>query len=113
MILAGDVGGTKTRLGLFEPVPVRPRPLAVRIFVTLDFDDLTTMVAAFLEDDAIKGASIEAACFGVAGPVIGDVAQLTNVPWRVDARRVATEFKWPRVSLLNDLQATAYAVPVL
>ena len=113
MILAGDVGGTKTRLGLFEPVPVRPRPLAVRIFVTLDFDDLTTMVAAFLEDDAIKGVPIEAACFGVAGPVTGDVATLTNVPRRVDARRVATEFKLPRVRLLNDLQAMAYAVPVL
>lgn len=113
MILAGDIGGTTTRLGLFDPVPARPRPLAARVFVTLDYDDLQTMVAAFLEDEAIEGASIEAACFGVAGPVIGDVATLTNVPRQVDARRVATRFKWPRVSLLNDLQAMAYAVPVL
>ena len=113
MILAGDIGGTKTRLGLFDPGAVRPRPLAVRVFVTLDFDDLTTMVAAFLEDDAIRGASIDSACFGVAGPVVGDAAELTNVSWRVDGRRLAATFKWPRVSLLNDLQAMAYCVPVL
>ena len=113
MLLAGDIGGTKTLLGLFDPVPARPRPLAVRVFPTLDFDDLTTMIAAFLEDAPTKGGSIESACFGVAGPVIGDVAELTNVPWLVDARRVATKFKLRHVSLLNDLQAMAYSVPVL
>ncbi|PYR28373.1 MAG: hypothetical protein DMF92_14320 [Acidobacteria bacterium] len=113
MLLAGDIGGTKTLLGLFDPVPARPRPLAVRVFATLDFDDLTTMIAAFLEDDATKAASLESACFGVAGPVMGDVAELTNVPWRVDARRVATKFKLRHVSLLNDLHAMAYSVPVL
>ena len=113
MILAGDIGGTKTRLGLFDPGDGRPRPLVVRVFVTLDFDDLATMVAAFLEDDAVKDASIDSACFGVAGPVVGDAAELTNVPWRVDGRRLATKFRWPRVRLLNDLQAMAYSVPVL
>jgi glucokinase len=113
MLLAGDIGGTKTLLGLFDPVPARPRPLAVRVFPTLDFDDLTTMIAAFLEDDPTKAASIESACFGVAGPVVGDVAELTNVPWLVDARRVATKFKLRHVSLLNDLQAMAYSVPML
>ena len=113
MLLAGDIGGTKTLLGLFDPVPARPRPLVVRVFATLDFDDLATIVAAFLGDDAIKGTSIDSACFGVAGPVSGDLAALTNVGWRVDARRVATKFKLKRVSLLNDLQAMAYSVPVL
>ena len=113
MILAGDIGGTKTRLGLFEPAAARPRPFAVRVFVTLDFDDLTTMVAAFLEDAAVGDASVDSACFGVAGPVVGDAAELTNVPWRVDVRRLAATFKWPRVSLLNDLQAMAYSLPVL
>src|SRR5438552_2751154 len=113
MLLAGDIGGTKPLLGLSYPVPARPRPLAVRVFATLDFDDLTTMIAAFLEDDATKAASLESACFGVAGPVMGDVAELTNVPWRVDARRVATKFKLRHVSLLNDLHAMAYSVPVL
>src|SRR5439155_14981822 len=55
----------------------------------------------------------EAACFGVAGPVFDEAATLTNVPWKVDARGVASRFRFPRVTLLNDLQALAYSVPVL
>jgi glucokinase len=70
-------------------------------------------VNGFLEHEGIERGSIEAACFGVAGPVIDQAAELTNVPWRVDARRMAAELGLPRVSLLNDLQAMAYAVPVL
>src|SRR5438552_19018641 len=111
MLLAGDIGGTKTLLGLFDPVPARPRPLTVRVFATLDFDDLTTMIAAFLEDDATNAASLESACLGVAGPVMGGVALLTNVPWRADARRLAAKSKSRPVSQLNDLQAMAYSVP--
>jgi glucokinase len=113
MLLAGDIGGTKTLLGLFDPASVRPRALVIRSFPTLEFDDLTSMIAAFVKDDEVSHASIDAACFGVAGPVIGDAAELTNVPWRVDARRVAAFFSLHRVDLLNDLQAMAYAVPVL
>jgi glucokinase len=113
MLLAGDIGGTKTLLGLFDPASVRPRAIVIRSFPTLGFDDLTSMIAAFVTDDEVRHASIDAACFGVAGPVIGDAAELTNVPWRVDARRVAAAFSLRRVNLLNDLQAMAYAVPVL
>ena len=113
MLLAGDIGGTKTLLGLFDPASVRPRPVVVRSFPTLEFDDLASMIAAFVKEDEVRHASIDAACFGVAGPVIGDAAELTNVPWRVDARRVASVFSLRRVNLLNDLQAMAYAVPVL
>src|SRR5204862_7660286 len=113
MLLAGDIGGTKTLLGLFDPASVRPRAVVVRSFPTLEFDDLASMIAAFVKEDEVRHASIDAACFGVAGPVIGDAAELTNVPWRVDARRVASRFGLARVSLLNDLQAMAYSVPVL
>jgi glucokinase len=113
MLLAGDIGGTKTLLGLFDPVPVRPRPVVIRSFPTLEFDDLTAMISAFVNDYEVKQAPIDAACFGVAGPVIDEAAELTNVPWRVDARRVASAFSLDRVKLLNDLQAMAYAVPVL
>jgi glucokinase len=113
MILAGDIGGTKTQLGLFDSVPARPRPVAVRTFGTLDFPDLPSMIARFMDSDDTRRASISHACFGVAGPVIGDAAELTNVPWRVDARHVATAFGVQRVTLLNDLQAMAYSIPVL
>src|SRR5579862_6328186 len=102
ILLAGDVGGTKTLLGLFDPVPARPRPILIRTFGTLDFTDLPSMIAAFLRDEAAAGVSIDAACFGVAGPIFGDEATLTNVPWRVDAREVATSFGLSRVRLLND-----------
>src|SRR4051812_5710834 len=112
-LLAGDVGGTKTLLGLFDPVPARPRPLVIRAYGTLDFDDLPSMIAQFLRDGAATAATISAACFGVAGPIIGDSAALTNVPWRVDAQQVAVAFGLSRVRLLNDLQAMAYGVPVL
>ena len=113
MLLAGDIGGTKTRLGLFDPVPVRPKPVTVRTFSTLDFRDLTAIVSAFSSNEAVKGTTFEAACFGVAGPVMGESAELTNVPWRVDRRAIAKAFAIPHVSLLNDVQAMAYAVPLL
>jgi glucokinase len=112
MLLAGDIGGTKTLLGLFEAKGRRPQPLLVRGFATLDYPDLPTMLSAFAAE---LPAAFEArvACFGVAGPVAGDTATLTNIGWRVDARAVAQTFALRRVALLNDLQAMAYSVPAL
>jgi glucokinase len=113
LILAGDIGGTKTQLGLFEPAPVRPRRVTVRTYGTLDYSDLPAMIAPFLDDASIERARVAAACFGVAGPVIDGAAALTNVPWRVEAKGVQEAFGFGRVDLLNDLQAMAYSVPVL
>jgi glucokinase len=112
-LLAGDVGGTTTRLGLFEKATSRPRLVAAREFTTLDFADLPSMIAAFLRAESLTEVSIASACVGVAGPVTGDTASLTNIPWRVDARDVAGTFGLSQVRLLNDLEAMAYAVPVL
>ena len=118
MILAGDIGGTKTLLGLFDAVPARPRPVVVRSFGTLDHPDLQAMIAEFLKAEDAREArvthgAIETACFGVAGPVVDDTVRVTNVPWFVDARRVASALAVGRVRLLNDLEALAHAVPVL
>ena len=113
MLIAGDIGGTKTLLGLFDHAAARPQPIVVRSFGTLDYDDLTTMIATFLKEDAAANATaIETACFGVAGPVIGESATMTNIPWRIDAARVRSVFGFP-VKLLNDLEAMAYSIPVL
>ena len=112
-LLAGDIGGTKTLLGLFEPAPPRPRPVLTRSFGTLDYDGLPAMITAFMRDGAVAPGSIGTACFGAAGPVIDDAAALTNVPWRVDAREIAAAFRLRRVDLLNDLQSMAYGVTVL
>jgi glucokinase len=112
-VLAGDIGGTTTRLGLYDATPARPRALVVSEFATLDFPDLVAMISAFAADSRVDGVTVDVACFGVAGPVIGRSARLTNVPWEVDASDVARAFDIPRVALLNDLQAMAYAVPAL
>src|ERR1700730_17152546 len=113
MLLAGDIGGTKTLLGAFSPAGARPSAVIVRTFATLDYPDLVAMVAELISEAPLRDAPIDAACFGVAGPVINGTAELTNVPWRVEGRRVADHFGFARVDLLNDLQAMAYGVTVL
>ena len=113
MLLAGDIGGTKTLLGLFEAADARPRPISVRAFGTVDYDSLPAMIEAFVGGQSVKPRDIAAACFGVAGPVIDEAATLTNVAWKVDGRAVKDRFRFRRVALLNDLQAMAYSVPVL
>ena len=96
MLLAGDVGGTKTLLGLYEPDAARPIARRTRRFPTLDFPNLGAMIAEFIGETSAPG-TIESAAFGLAGPVHGTVCQLTNVPWRVDATELAEQFSIPRV----------------
>src|SRR3954466_15358511 len=85
MLLAADVGGTKTLLGLFKPAPERPASVEVGEFVTLDYDSLVPMIREFLKAEGVDPRAIVAATFGVAGAVTDQVARLTNVPWLVDA----------------------------
>jgi glucokinase len=111
MWLAGDVGGTKTLLGLFRPPAERPASSVVREYATLDFDSLDDIVGAFVEET--NAAQIDAVAIGVAGPVTGHVARLTNVPWLADISVVGERLGDCPVLLLNDLEAMASAVPVL
>src|SRR5688572_7483937 len=113
MLLAGDVGGTKTLLGLFEPDVQRPRPIAVEEFVTLDYDGLDAILEKFLAARRVAPRALRAATLGVAGAITDQVALLTNVPWRVDAAALTRGVGLPKVRILNDLEAMAYAVPVL
>jgi glucokinase len=113
MLLTGDVGGTKTLLGLFSAAPERPAPVEVGEFVTLEYDGLEPMIREFLKARSVEPRHIEAACFGVAGAVTEQVARLTNVPWLVDAAVVAATIGLKRCRVINDLEALAYAVPVL
>jgi len=113
MILAGDIGGTKTLLGLYERAPERPRAVATREYATLSFPSLGAIVRRFLEDVRTGAAQVEAAAFGVAGVVQREVARLTNVPWVVDAGEITSQLGVRSVTLLNDLQAMAYGVPAL
>jgi glucokinase len=86
--------------------------LAVETFATTEFPGLPAIIDAFLATQPLV-PRIEAAAFGVAGPVINQVAQMTNVAWRVDAAELVARFGFTQVRLLNDLEAMAYSVPVL
>jgi glucokinase len=112
MLLAGDLGATKTLLGLYSPAPHRPALVATAVYTTLDYNSLDSMIDEFLRSRPPLDRALDAA-FGVAGPIRDDVARLTNVPWAVDAAEIARRFSFRSAALLNDLQAMAYAVPVL
>jgi glucokinase len=113
MLLAGDVGGTKTLLGLFSAAPERPTPAEVGEFITDDYDGLAPMIREFLRARGLDARHVEAGCFGVAGAVTNQVARLTNVSWLVDASAIADEIGLRRCRVINDLEALAHAVPVL
>jgi glucokinase len=112
MILAGDIGGTKTLLGLFSAAD-RPAMIEVGEFVTLDHDGLESIIREFLGAWRVEAQHLDAACFGVAGAVKSQVGRLTNVPWVIDSAAVSADTGIKRVRLLNDLAALASAVPVL
>ena len=112
MLLAGDIGGTKTLLGLFERAPRRPRLVVARTYRTNDFSSFDEILEAFTRDVGTPFV-IDAAVAGVAGPVGGGTAQLTHVEWNVSAADIAAQLNTPRVRLLNDLEAMALGTSVL
>jgi glucokinase len=105
-ILAGDVGGTKTHLGLYRANGPEPLLLRERVYATHDFASLEDAVADFLGGAGLAGA----ACFGVPGPVIDGVSHATNVPWNIAEGTLARALNGTRVRLMNDLEATAYGL---
>ena len=114
MLLAGDLGGTKTLLGLFRQTgTARPEMVVTHEFATLDFPSAADILAAFLQKVDVAADAIDAACFGLPGPVIDQRVQPTNVDWAVDARELQAKLKLKHVHLLNDLEAMAHVVPVL
>jgi len=112
MLLAADVGGTKTLLGLFESADPRPTPLAIRAYPTNAFRSFSEILDAFARD-VPRRAAIEAFVGGVAGPVVGSIARLTNIAWDVSTVEMAASVGTSRVHLLNDLEALANSAEVL
>ena len=112
LVLAGDLGGTKTLVGLFECNDVRPTPLAVASYPTGEFDSFTDILGAFVRDTGCS-STVDAAAVGVAGPVVGAQAHLTNIQWNISANEIREFLGTARVQLVNDLVATAYSVEVL
>ncbi|MBI3083031.1 MAG: glucokinase, partial [Candidatus Omnitrophica bacterium] len=110
MILAGDIGGTKTNLAYFKANGGRLVPVAQRSVSSADYPGLEAIVQEFLKNQTVE---LTAACFGIAGPVVDGRCQTTNLPWVVDARTLQRTLKLEGVSLINDLEATAYGVQTL
>jgi glucokinase len=111
MIVGGDVGGTKTLLGVFEPAAPRPRLLATHEYATAEYGSFIEILDTFERAAAAK--SIDAVVVGVAGPVVGNAARLTNISWDITAAEIVTRLAVRRVRLLNDLEALAHSVDVL
>jgi glucokinase len=110
MLLAGDIGGTNTRLALYAPETGARHPVAEAKFNSAEYAGLEVIARRFLAD---TGRRVAHACFDVAGPVIDGRAHLTNLPWTLDEAALAQALGIPRATLLNDLKAVAYAVPRL
>ncbi len=106
MILAGDIGGTKTVLALFEPDGGELKPVREATFPSRSHATFEEILAAFL--DASPGSKPDAACFGVAGAVIDGRAQTTNLPWVLEEAALARTIGARKATLLNDLEAAAY-----
>src|SRR6516162_7226409 len=110
MILAGDIGGTNARLAAFETEGSRLQCVVEKVYPSKDHDGLREIVADFVKTEGIPAQS---ACFGVAGPVRGGRSKISNLPWVIDSRELATQLRLRTVGLINDLEALAYGLAVL
>jgi glucokinase len=112
MILAGDVGGTKVHLALYNFAAGKLVPVRDYKFPAHDFKCLDDVVKEFLPDAAEK-QQIAAACFGCPGPVRDGRLKLTNLPWTLDARDLQHSLGIEHIFLINDLEANGYGIPEL
>jgi glucokinase len=110
MILAGDIGGTNTRLAFFEGTPDRLQPLHIEIFPSPHFSGPVEIVRKFME---MHKRPAEAACFGLPGAVVNGRVETTNLPWVVDAGAMADGLGLQEVHLINDLFANAHGIALL
>ena len=110
MLLAGDIGGTKTNLAIYSPQAGPLAPLAEATYPSANYHSLEELVHVFLSQVNLQ---VERASFGVAGPVAGNRATITNLPWVIDGHNLQSELKISSVQLLNDLSAIAHAIPFL
>ena len=109
-LLAVDIGGTKT---LFQLSTEQNEVLLEQQYISQDFASFDEVLAAFLAQQSIKEYSIDSACFAVAGPVLGREGSVTNLPWQLDADKLATQFNIAHVHLCNDFEAVAYGISCL
>lgn len=110
MLLAGDVGGTKTTLGIFARAEGPREPLVRATVRSASYPSLEALCEDFVTRSGIK---VRRASFGVPGPVTNGTAQATNLPWEIDERHLAESLRLEKATLLNDLAAVAHGIPQL
>jgi glucokinase len=110
MILAGDIGGTKTNLGLFDVQQGKLARVADKRYPSREHKGLEEIVADFV---SVTGAKMRAASFGIAGPVVNNRVKTGNLPWIIDGGTMAKQLGLDRVRLMNDLEAAAFGISVM
>jgi glucokinase len=110
MILAGEIGATRTRLAAFETESNKLQQVVERTYPSQEQSGLSDIIANFIKSE---GVPVQSACFGVAGPVKGGRSKISNLPWIIDARELAKQLKLSSVGLINDLEAYAYGIDAL
>lgn len=117
LLLAGDIGGTKTILRLVEAqsdqAETAKNCLFEKRYISRDFPDLVPMVQQFLQEaqqETGKSFAPEKACFGIAGPVVNNTSKVTNVAWTLEGDRLSEQLAIPKISLINDFAAVGYGI---
>jgi glucokinase len=110
MILAGDIGATRTRLAAFETEGTRIQCVVEKTYMSQEYASLSEILPQFIRSEGIP---VHSACFGVAGPVRSGRSKISNLSWTIDARDLAKQLKLNSVALLNDLEANAYGIDAL
>ncbi|MFH0960457.1 MAG: glucokinase, partial [Pseudomonadota bacterium] len=110
LVLAGDVGATKTNLGIFESTGTSAELIRIGSFPSQSFETLDQLISVFLSEGQYE---IQSACFGLPGPVSGKSVRATNLDWEVNSDTLTKIFGFRNVTLVNDLVANAMAVSML
>jgi glucokinase len=113
MILAGDVGGTKVHLALYNFEGGRLNAIRDHRYPAHDYARLDDVVTEFLSAGDVERKNVAAACFGCPGPVRDGRLKLTNLPWTLDARELSQSLSIEHIFLINDLEANGYGIPEL
>jgi glucokinase len=109
-VLAGDIGGTKTILALYEFKHGRPKLLAQKKYKTKDYTSLLAMIDSFREEGILKFQQV---CLGVAGPIANGKVHGTNFPWEIDREELRRELHLNSIVLINDMEANAFGLAAL
>ncbi len=110
IVLAGDVGGTRTRLGIYSIENRSVKPLAFERYRTKEFENLAQIVKTFL---SVNDVHPRAAAFGIAGPVMDGICKATNLPWKIDVAQLSSRIGIPRTTIVNDFVAHAHGIEAL